>query len=198
MVNVNKSFVATPPIDGGVLHSAALGTELPETALEALDPLFVANDHGAVGENGVAIQRSRTTQDIKAFGGKTFRTVQTEYDEAIVVTLLEDDNEVVLETVNGAENVVVEAAGPDGLAKKIYHTSQALPIKSWIVDTIDGEKTKRYVVEKGQVTEVAEVTDVHTDVTKYQITIKTYESSNGAKGENVLELRNDAALATSP
>ncbi|MFF2026562.1 hypothetical protein [Rhodococcus koreensis] len=195
MVNVNNSYVATPPIDGGVLHSADLGTTLPATAKEELNALFKANDHGAVGENGIGIQRTRTTTDIKAFGGKTFRTVQTESDEAIVITLLEDDNLAVLETVNGADNVVVHEPDEDGLAKTIYHVSDALPIKSWIVDTKDGDKLKRYVIEKGQVTEIAEITDVHTDVTKVQITIKTYESSIGNKGQNVVELRLDASQA---
>ncbi|ORI13431.1 hypothetical protein BJI47_22570 [Rhodococcus sp. 1168] len=195
MVNVNNSYVATPPIDGGVLHAAPVGTVLPATALEVLGAEFLANDHGAVGENGIAINRSRTTTDIKAFGGKTFRTVQTEFDESVVITLLEDDNAAVLDTINGADNVVTDAPDADGLSRTIYHTSNPLPIRSWVVDSIDGEKTKRYVIQKGQVTEIAEVTDVHTDLTKYQITIKTYESSIGSKGENVVELRNDAALA---
>ncbi|NKR90315.1 hypothetical protein GS885_02475 [Rhodococcus hoagii] len=198
MVNVNNSFVANPPIDGGVLHSAPLGTALPADAKTALNATFLANDHGAVGENGIAVQRNRTTQDIKMFGGKTFRTVQTEYDEAVVITLLEDDNEVVLETINGADNVVVGTADADGLAKTIYHTSNPLPIKSWVVECIDGEKLKRYVIEKGQVTEVAEVTDVHTNVTQYQVTIKTYESTIAGRGVNVVEYRLDEGQAVTP
>lgn len=195
MVNVNNTFVANPPIDGGVLFSAAQGTTLPTDAKAELGAEFLANDHGAVGENGIAVQRNRTTQDIKMFGGKTLRTVQTEYDEAVVIILLEDDNEVVLETINGADNVVVGTPDADGLTKTIYHTSTPLPIKSWVIECIDGEKLKRYVIEKGQVTEVAEVTDVHTNVTQYQVTIKTYESTIGGKGVNVVEYRLDAAQA---
>lgn len=194
MVNVNNSYVATPKIDGGVLFSADLGTALPATAIATLDPKFEANDHGAVGENGIGINKSRTTQKIRMFGGDTFREVQTEYDESITVTLLEDDLEAVLESVFGEANVEVDEVEDDGLHKRIYHTSETLPIKSWIIDSIDGEKTKRYVVEKGQVTQTAEVTDVHSNVTNHQITITTYKSALGAKGENVLELRHDAGV----
>ena len=195
MVNVNNSYVATPPIDGGVLHSGPLGTNLPNDALEALDPIFVGNDHGAVGENGIAINRSKTTQKIRMFGGGNFRTVITETDHSVKITLLEDDNPVVLETINGADNVIVHDADEDGLKKTIYHTGEASPIQSWVIDTIDGEKSKRYVIEKGQVTELAEVTDVHTNVTQYQITIETYGSKIGGKGVNCVELRNDASKA---
>lgn len=194
MVNVSNSYVATPPIDGGVLYSADLGTALPDTALEALNAAFLANDHGAIGDNGIGINRSRTTQDIKAFGGKTFRTVQTESDESVTITFLEDDNLAVLETVFGEANVEVETATSQGQHKTIYHALDPLPIKSWVINSIDGEKTKRYVIQKGQVTETAEVTDVHTDVTRHQVTIKTYESSIGNRGENVVELRHDAAI----
>ncbi|OZF05249.1 hypothetical protein CH302_01090 [Rhodococcus sp. 15-2388-1-1a] len=196
MVNVGNSFVATPPIDGGVLHSADLGTLLPTKANTALAPAFLANDHGAVGENGLGINKSRTTQKIRMFGGETFREVQTEYDESITVTLLEDDLEAVLVSVFGEANVEVDEVEDDGLHKRIYHTSETLPIKSWILDAIDGEKTKRYVVEKGQVTQTAEVTDVHSNVTNHQITITTYKSALGAKGENVLELRHDASVTS--
>ncbi|NKR30654.1 hypothetical protein GS504_24420 [Rhodococcus hoagii] len=197
MVNVNNSFVANPPIDGGVLFSSPLGAvTLPTDAKAELPAGLKDNDHGAVGENGIAINRTRTTQDIKRFGGKTFRTVQTESDESVVITLLEDDNPVVLETINGADNVTIGEPDADGVKKTIYHSLDPLPIQSWVIDCIDGEKLKRYVIEKGQVTEVAEVTDVHTNVTQYQITIKTYESSIGAKGVNVVEYRLDAGQAT--
>ncbi|GAA3175766.1 hypothetical protein GCM10020255_066810 [Rhodococcus baikonurensis] len=121
MVNVNNSYVATPPIDGGVLHSGSLGTPLPNDALEVLHETFLANDHGAVGENGIAINRSKTTQKIRMFGGGNFRTVITETDHSVKVTLLEDDNTVVLETINGADNVIVHDADEDGLKKTIYH-----------------------------------------------------------------------------
>ncbi|NKU16350.1 hypothetical protein GS928_25295, partial [Rhodococcus hoagii] len=53
MVNVNNTFVANPPIDGGVLFSMALGAAaLPTDAKAELPAPLKDNDHGAVGENG--------------------------------------------------------------------------------------------------------------------------------------------------
>lgn len=195
MVDVRNSFVATPPNDGGVLHSAALGAEFPETGLEALDAAFKANDHGAVDENGVGLNKSRSTQKIRMLGGGTFREPQTEYDESLTITLLEDDNTAVLIDEYGEENVEIETAVDGQVSKTIYHMPDQLPIQSWIVTLIDGKKTKRYLIELGQLTQTAEITDKHSDVTKHQWTITTYASTLPAfKGAHVVELRHDGSI----
>lgn len=55
-----------------------------------------------------------------------------------------------------------------------------------------GDKTKRYVIERGQVVSVGDTVDVHSDVTKKTLTIKTYKPADEAlKGGNVVEYRND-------
>lgn len=197
MVDVGKSYVATLPIDGGVAFRAALGTTLPTLAdmlTDTLDPLFEAGECGAVGEDGLTVSKSRSTTDIPMLGGDTFRTVQTEFTEQIVVRFLEDDNESVLAAVYGDTNVTTTTANVDGVQKTIYHTSAPLPIESWVFKTIDGQKSKWYVLEKGQIVETADVQDVHSNVTYHEVTIKCYRSSS-VTGENLLEFRNDASLA---
>ncbi|TFI40266.1 hypothetical protein E4P29_25480 [Rhodococcus sp. 1R11] len=196
MVNVRNSFVATPPIDGGVVHSAALGeAEFPETALTALDPIFKANDHGALSDSGLSLNKARSTQKVRMFGGATFREPQTEYDETLTFAFLEDDNIAVLNSVFGEANVEVEVATVNGQHKTIYHTSEQLPIRHWIATVIDGVKTKRYLIEHGQVTTTAEVVDVHSNVTTHQVTLTTYASTNpDFKGAHVVELRHDGSI----
>ncbi|OZD03886.1 hypothetical protein CH275_15970 [Rhodococcus sp. 06-235-1A] len=196
MVNVRNSFVATPPIDGGVVHSAALGeAEFPETALTALDPIFKANDHGALSDSGLSLNKARSTQKVRMFGGATFREPQTEYDETLTFAFLEDDNIAVLNSVFGEANVEVETATANGQHKTIYHTSEQLPIRHWIATVIDGVKTKRYLIEHGQVTTTAEVVDVHSNVTTHQVTLTTYASTNpDFKGAHVVELRHDGSI----
>lgn len=196
MVNVRNSFVATPPVDGGVVHSAALGeAEFPETALAVLDPKFKANDHGALSDSGLSLNKARSTQKVRMFGGATFREPQTEYDETLTFAFLEDDNIAVLNSVFGEANVEVEEATSNGQHKKIYHTSEQLPIRHWIATVIDGVKTKRYLIEHGQVTTTAEVVDVHSNVTTHQITLTTYASTNpDFKGAHVVELRHDGSI----
>jgi len=193
-VNVNNAFVGTPPIDGGVFFRAPVGTELPTDALSALDPLFL--DHGAVGEDGLTVAQTRDNTDIKMFGGKTFINVQTNYDETITITLLEDDLVAVLKTSFGDANVITTpATATHGVQKTIYHTADPLPISSFVVEAISGKKTKRYVVENGQVVTVGEVKDVHNNVTSRTLTIKTYApTSVELKGGNVVEYRDDGVL----
>lgn len=193
-VNVNNAFVGTPPIDGGVFFRAPVGTELPTDALSVLDPLFL--DHGAVGEDGLTVAQTRDNTDIKMFGGKTFINVQTNYDETITITLLEDDLVAVLKTSFGDANVITTpATATHGVQKTIYHTADPLPISSFVVEAISGKKTKRYVVENGQVVTVGEVKDVHNNVTSRTLTIKTYApTSVELKGGNVVEYRDDGVL----
>lgn len=195
MVNVRNSFVATPPIDGGVVHSAEYGTEFPDTALTELVAAFKDNDHGALSDSGLSINKSRSTQKVRQFGGGTFREPQTEYDEMLTFAFLEDDNIAVLNDVFGEANVEVETATSAGQHKTIYHTSEQLPIKSWVATVIDGKKTKRYLIELGQVTTTAEVVDVHSNVTTHQVTLTTYASTNPEwKGAHVVELRHDGSV----
>ncbi|MCE5291601.1 MAG: hypothetical protein LLG14_20510 [Nocardiaceae bacterium] len=193
MVNVSNSFVATPPIDGGVLFTAPLGTALPTTAIASLNAAF--KDLGAVGEDGIKQKIDRKTKDIKMFGGENFRTVQEEYTSEMTITLLEDDNLDVIKLIYGDANVTVGTATVDGLPKTIYQTSQPLPIKSFVAKCIDGQKTKTYVIQKGQVVDVKEIQDVHNDATQYEVTIKCYRSTSG-NGEAVLQLRNDASITS--
>lgn len=195
-VNVKNAYVGNPRIDGGVFFRAPLGSTLPTDAATAVDAAFV--DHGAVGEDGISVNQDRSTQDIKMFGGDTFVTVQTDYNETVTITLLEDDNEAVLKTAFGDANVEVTAATESaGTLKTIYHTSDPLPISSFVIDSHYGDKLKRYVIENGQVTAVAEVKDVQNDVTKRQLTIKTYKPTSASlNGGNVVEYRDDGAPTT--
>ncbi|ASN72812.1 hypothetical protein 7S6_13 [uncultured Caudovirales phage] len=197
-VNVLNAYVGTPPIDGGVFFRAPLGTELPADALAELDPAF--KDHGAVGEDGVTVAQTRDNTDIKMYGGKTFINVQTGYDEQVTITLMEDDNEAVLKTAFGDANVEsTPATAAHGLQKTIYHTADPLPISSFVVDGISGKKTKRYVIENGQVVSVAEIKDVHNNVTSRTLTVKTYTPTSAElKGGNVVEYRDNGVKTTTP
>ena len=190
-VNVNNSFVGTAP-DGGVLFAAPTGTALPETANADLDEAF--EDHGAIAEDGVTVTPERSTTDVKSLGGKDFRTVQTEYSETITLSLLEDDNDAVIKTVYGERNVEVDVQNDGSIRRTIYHTASPLPIKSYIIKTIDEalDKVRTYVIERGQVTNVERTADVASDVTRTNITIKTYSSTNPEyQGAYIVELRED-------
>lgn len=190
-INVKNAFVGQPSVDGGVLFRAPLGTKLPDDSTTKISEQW--EDHGAVSEDGVSITQDRSTNDIKAFGGETFITVQDNYDEQVEITLLEDDNDAVLKSAFGEAYVEkTEATSSEGTKRVIYHTSAPLPISSFVIHTVYGDKTKRYVIERGQVVSVGDTVDVHSDVTKKTLTIKTYKPADESlKGGNVVEYRND-------
>lgn len=193
VVNVMNAFVGRPPIDGGVFYRGPIGAALPTDATALPGSEF--EDHGAVGPDGVNITQNRTSTDEKMFGGATFIDLQTEYDETIEITLLEDDNDAVLKTSFGDANVVkTEATSSDGTKRIIYHTDEQLPISSFVARTAYGSKKKTYVVERGRVTSVTTTPDAHGATTKRTVTIKTFPPvSTELRGGNVVEYRDDGA-----
>ena len=194
-VNVQNAFVGTPPIDGGVFFRAPVGTALPEGATEVLDTLF--EDHGAVGADGFNVSPERSSNDINMFGGDVFTSVQESYSVNFTLTLLEDDREAVSKTVFGDNNVeVTPATEAEGKNTRILYTSEPLPISSFVLKAVSGEKSKTYVIERGQITTVAEVTTVHNNVTQYQVTGRAFKGSNAdAKYAQVIELRDNGTPA---
>lgn len=196
-VNINNAFVGTPPIDGGVYFNAPVGTPLPTSATEMPDDAFI--DHGAIGPDGFNVQPTRNSDTEKMFGGGDWVDLQTDYTEEVTLTFLEDDNEGVINTMYGEDNVVI-TPGAEGTQKTIYHTKQRLPIKSHVIRAMDGDKYKTYVIPRGRITTAEKTADVHTASTKYNVTIKTFPYTlEDADGEDrevyVVEYRDDGRPA---
>lgn len=191
-VNINNAFVGTPPIDGGVYFNAPVGTPLPTSADAELDAVFI--DHGAIGPDGFNVQPTRSSDTEKMFGGGDWVDLQTDYTEEVTLTFLEDDNEGVVASIFGEDNVVV-TAGAEGTQKTIYHTKQRLPIKSHVLKAVDGDKLKTYVIPRGRITTAEKTADVHTASTKYNVTIKTFPymltDDTGEREVYVVEYRDD-------
>lgn len=197
-VNINNAFVGTPPIDGGVYFNAPVGTTLPTSADAELDEKFV--DHGAIGPDGFNVQPTRNSDTEKMFGGGDWVDLQTDYTEEVTITFLEDDNEGVVASIFGEDNVVTKA-GAEGTERTIYHTKQRLPIKSHVLKAVDGDKLKTYVIPRGRITTAEKTADVHTASTKYNVTIKTFphmlKDANGEREVYVVEYRDDGVPAES-
>lgn len=169
--NVENAFIAHS-IDAGVFFSAPAGTTVPTDATSPLDPAL--KDHGTIGEDGLAVGITRTSKDIKDFDGATFVDIQDEYNGTIKLTFLESDHEEVCRTLFGDAKVVTT-----GTDIHISHSPDQLPIKTYVVQAKSGDKRKRYVIEKGRVSEIAETKDVYNDITKHEATIKSFRNSNG-------------------
>lgn len=84
----------------------------------------------------------------KCSGAATEFDLQTDYAEDVTITLLEDDNENVIKSLYGDNQVIIKP-GSEGTQKTIYHTKNRLPIKSHVLRAVDGDKLKDYVILRG-------------------------------------------------
>ena len=190
MADSTLVWAATRPADGGVFYRAPLGTTLPTDATSDLSTAFV--DHGWLGEEGITLGIVRDTTKHHAFGGDVVKTTQDNYESTLMVTLLESDPDV-LETVFGAGNVTLGTSGGSRTIA-VRHGSAPLPRLAFVVEMIDGLKTRRLVIQEGQVVNVDDVVYVHSDLVKYTITIDCYKPATG-NAEAVYEYIFDAGHA---
>jgi len=170
MADSGQIWAATIPADGAAVYAAPLGTTLPTSATATLDNAFV--DLGWVGEDGVTNSISRETTKHKAWGGETVKVTQDSYTETLQLTLLESSAEV-FKVVYGEDNVT-----ESGDTLTVEHSRLMLERQSFVIDFIDGDRAGRIVVREGQVTEVADVMYVHSDLTRYQITVDVFKPDN--------------------
>lgn len=175
--NVENAYIAQSA-DAGIFFAGPLGTDLPEDPSTALASEFA--DHGELSVDGIAVGITRTTTDERGFNGGVFVDVQTEYNGTFRVTFMEASNVNVKKSMFGDDNVTVTAATEtEGQVIHTAHNADQLPIKSFVIQTKSGDKRKRYVIERGRVSELAEFTDASTGSTKYTATVKAFENSNG-------------------
>lgn len=172
MANNTANITSTNPADGGEFYRAALGSTLPVDAITDLDEAF--NGLGFTGEDGFVISQNRSTEDKRAYGGDVVYSLQTEYGVSVQVTVYESQNAEVLRTVFGDDNVTV-----DGGNTTVLYNKRRLPRSVFVSDHVTDQGLLRQVIPVGQVTEVGDITLVHTDILMYQLTITAYPDQDG-------------------
>lgn len=166
------NITSSNPGNNGVFFRAPIGTPIPTNATDELDSAFV--DQGIVGDNGVVLAVTRDTEDIKAYGGDTVYTLQSDYGEQITLTVYESANVETLKTVFGDNNVVNQ----DGTIR-VLHNKARLPRSTMVFDHIVDQGVKRQVAPIAQVVSVGDISNVHTDIVRYELTIKLYPDTDG-------------------
>lgn len=159
-VNVGKPDTG---VSGGV-SSAPLGTTLPADALEALDAAFV--NYGFISEDGLTETNEKSSDKIKAWGGRIVKNLQTDSSASFSFSFIESSNADVLKAICGEDNVTV--SGSSITAK---FDLEQLPSRVWNFDVRDGEKRVRVSVPNGQITELGDVTYGDEDVIAYEVTV---------------------------
>lgn len=152
----------------------------PTDATTALDPAWIKG--GYIGEDGVTRTTDASDEKIKAWGGDTVKIVRTEHSITYTFQFLEAANADVLKLIHGDANVTVTAG-----KVKVNHTAKMAPRKSFVIDMKDSEGGLREYVANGQLSTSGDVTFVHSDVIRYEVTIEAFPNASGVKAVSFID-----------
>lgn len=172
MSNASNVSVGKPKI-GGAIYRAPVGTALPTTTDAQLNEAFKAL--GYVSQDGLTNSNSMTTASIKAWGGDTVLTPETEKADTFALTLLEVLNVDVLKTVFGENNVT--GTLETGIAITVNSDEQEPA--AWVVDMVlNGNTAKRIVVPNAKITAIADIVYKDDQAIGYAITLTAQPDSS--------------------
>lgn len=190
-VNAQNVLVGAPDqLVTGAIQSAPLGTELPDTPLDPLDPAFTSS--GFVSEEGLTLTPERSTTDIKDWSGTTVRRILEEFNGTLAWEHLEI-NEESLRNYAGDDNVSVEpATASSGTQITTALGAHELPRKSWVFRMKDGDARILIKVPVGQITEQGEISFTKSGAITLPVTLTTYPD---ASGNNIYIITDDGVFA---
>lgn len=190
-VNSKDVFVGAPDqlVTGAILTG-------PETDVipETIDDFVLTglDDSGYVGEDGVTITPSESTESIKDWSLKTIRKILTEFDASLAWAHLALD-EFSLKNYMGDENVEVTAAtATKGTLTRAAIAGDARPTKAWYFKIKDGNRRALVFVPHGQVTERGEITLLASAAITLPVTLTTYPD---AAGKNIYIYLDDGVVS---
>lgn len=166
MSNNTANVSVGKPAVAGAIFTAPIGTTLPTNAVTALGEAFTCL--GYVSEDGLKNNNSPSSNNIKAWGGDTVATTQTEKQDTFSLKLIEALNVAVLKAVYNSGNVT--GTLETGITVRA-NSAEAEPLV-WVYDTImSNGALKRIVVPNGKITQVAEITYKDDEAIGYDVTI---------------------------
>lgn len=161
------------PRAAGSVYAAPIGTTVPTTASETLDPAF--GELGYASDAGLVNSVNETSEDIKAWGGDTVLVVSTDSSETFQITMIETNKNVAVEFF-GRDNVT----GDDETGLVIISNANEKEIHPWVFETlISTERKQRIVVPRGKVRELGDLTYVDGQPIGYSMTIQALPDEEG-------------------
>jgi hypothetical protein len=171
MSDISKIAVGKPKT-GGALYYAPKGTAVPTDATTALGNTFIAC--GYISEDGMTHEITRDSEDIKAWGGDTVLTTQTEYSEKFTFALLETLDANVKKLVFGDSNVTES----NDVITAISNATE-LPEHAMVIEMVQGTKAVRRVIPCAKVSEIGEITYVDGEPVAYELTVTALPDASG-------------------
>jgi hypothetical protein len=171
----NTAYInAGKPKIGGAIFTAPLGTAIPTNADAELAAAFKCT--GFVTEDGVSDNMTRSTKDVKAWGGDTVMRIQTAFGDEFKWNFLQTNDPDVLAAIYGEGNVT----GTPETGMTLTVNSQDVPNRIWVIDMVlkDGGK-KRLVIPNGSATMSGEIKYADSDAVNYPITVGALPDTAG-------------------
>lgn len=173
MATVSEVTAGKPKV-GGAISVAPIGTTLPPDATTALDQAYV--NLGYCTEDGLTNENTRSSTDIKAWGGDIILSIQDEKTDRFQFTLAQSMNVDVLKQYFGAANV--RGTLTDGISVDV--NAKELEDEVWVIDMVlRNNAVKRIVIPVGKVTATESITYSDGDVVGLGMTITAYPDASG-------------------
>lgn len=174
MGNKVENVSAGMPKIEGAFWVAPVGTTLPTDTSTQLDVAF--KGLGYISEDGFTNANSPTSNNVKAWGGDTVLSTQSDRPDTFKVKYIESTNVDVLKLIYGDENV------SGTLATGITVKANALELEehAYVIDMILRNKTaKRIVIPRAKVSQIADIVYKGTDAIGYETTLEAFADSTG-------------------
>ena len=174
MGNTVGNVSAGKPKVGGAVYRAPKGTALPTDASSELAAVYKAL--GYISDDGLTNSNAPESDDIKAWGGDTVLSVQTDKPDTFGMKFIESLNTEVLKTIYGDDNVSVDADG----SITIKATSTEMDEAIYVIDMImRGGALKRIVIPIGKISDLGDIEYKDNDAVGYDTTITAMPDADG-------------------
>lgn len=172
MNDVTKVTAGKPKV-GGAIYVAPTGTTLPTDATTTLDAAF--ENLGYISEDGVTQNITRDSESIKAWGGDTVLTSQTDFAETFSFRMIEALNLAAKKVTFGADNVT----GTLATGVTVKTNAKELPAQSYVIEMVQNGHLVRKVIPNAKVTELGEIQYVDGQAVGYEPTITALPDTAG-------------------
>lgn len=178
-VNSNQVYLLGPDQSStvGALYVAPIGTAKPTDARTALAGTWVSG--GYISENGITLNISRSTTNIRDWGLNNVRVASTDFGTTITGEFLQLDEQAA-KNLLGSANVSKTAANSTHGEQLTLSIGPTLPdAQAFCINMKDGNRRGRICAPNAQVTEIGSPTFVPSAGNVWPFTISCYDDGTG-------------------